>query len=159
MRRLLLLFIAIPVLEMYILIEVGSFIGAIPTIGLVVLTATLGVWLLKLEGTATFNKMQDKLKNGEIPGRELLEGIMLLIGGALLLTPGFITDAIGFCCLLPMLRKPIAQWLLDRGLLMNKMNFSQTRFGSSAHLTIIDGEYEDQTDRDDERNTKDQDHP
>ncbi|MFT5563232.1 MAG: UPF0716 protein FxsA, partial [Litorivivens sp.] len=96
MRFGLLLFITIPIAEMYLLILVGSHIGALPTIGLVVLTATVGLWLLKLEGLATLVRLQDRINQGEIPGQELLEGIMLLIGGALLLTPGFFTDGIGF---------------------------------------------------------------
>ena len=110
----LILFIGIPVVEMYILIKVGGIIGPLPTIGLVVLTATVGLALLKHEGLATLHRVQAKLNTGEIPGVELLEGIMLLVGGALLLTPGFVTDAIGFTCILPGLRQPIAQWLLSK---------------------------------------------
>jgi UPF0716 protein FxsA len=118
MRFFLLVFIIVPVIEMFILIRVGSMIGALPTIALVVLTATVGVWLLKREGLATLARLQGKMANGEIPGKELLEGVMLIIGGALLLTPGFVTDAIGFVCLLPGLRQPLAVWLLKHTLFM-----------------------------------------
>ena len=83
-------------------------IGPLPTVGLVVLTATCGVWLLRLEGMATLTRVQEKLQRGEIPETELLEGIMLIIGGALLLTPGFATDIVGFVCLVPGLRRPLA---------------------------------------------------
>ena len=93
---------------MIILIEVGGMIGPLPTVGLVVLTAICGVWLLRLEGMATLTRVQEKLKRGEIPETELLEGIMLIIGGALLLTPGFATDLVGFVCLVPGLRRPLA---------------------------------------------------
>ena len=93
---------------MIILIEVGGMIGPLPTVGLVVLTATCGVWLLRLEGMATLTRVQEKLQRGEIPETELLEGIMLIIGGALLLTPGFATDIVGFVCLVPGLRRPLA---------------------------------------------------
>ena len=148
MRPLIAIFIGIPILEMYVLIQVGGIIGAIPTVALVVLTATLGIWLLRLEGLSTLKAVQEKLNRGELPGRELLEGIMLLIGGALLLTPGFITDAIGFSFLLPFLRKPIAHWLIEKGLL-SRFNFSHSvRFGSTRFpdgTTIIKGEFEDQT--------------
>ncbi|MDA9315921.1 FxsA family protein, partial [Pseudomonadales bacterium] len=113
MRFLLLFFIGIPILEMIVLIKVGGMIGAIPTVGLVVLTATIGVWLLKREGLATLTRLQQKIARGELPGKELLEGVMLIIGGALLLTPGFVTDAIGFVCLIPWLRQPVAAWLLN----------------------------------------------
>ena len=83
-------------------------IGPLPTVGLVVLTAICGVWLLRLEGMATLTRVQEKLQRGEIPETELLEGIMLIIGGALLLTPGFATDIVGFVCLVPGLRRPLA---------------------------------------------------
>lgn len=113
MRFLLLIFIAIPIIEMVVLIKVGGLIGVFPTVALVVLTAMAGVWLLKREGSSTLTRLQEKLAEGELPGKELLEGVMLIIGGALLLTPGFVTDAIGFVCLIPWLRQPLATWLLN----------------------------------------------
>lgn len=168
MRFGLLLFITIPILEMYLLIQVGSRIGALPTIGLVVLTATIGLWLLRLEGLATLMRLQERVNQGEVPGRELMEGAMLLVGGALLLTPGFFTDAIGFVCLLPGLRKPIAEWLLNRGMIGAVGSFRMGRMGGAQDWsrqqpdfqapdhdhkdhqnnragTTIDGEFEDQT--------------
>lgn len=155
MRFGLLLFITIPIFEMYLLIVVGSHIGALPTIGLVVLTATIGLWLLRLEGMATLMRLQERLNQGEIPGQELLEGVMLLVGGALLLTPGFFTDTIGFVCLLPGLRKPIAEWMINRGMIgaigSVRMGGAQTwsngRNGpqNQDSGTTIDGEFEDQT--------------
>jgi UPF0716 protein FxsA len=102
------LFFIIPLAEMLILIQVGGMIGPLPTIGLVVLTAICGVRLLRLEGMATLTRVQEKLQRGETPESELLEGIMLIIGGALLLTPGFATDIVGFVCLVPVLRRPLA---------------------------------------------------
>ena len=127
MRIALIVFITVPLIEMIVLIQVGGLIGAIPTVALVVLTATLGIWLLKLEGLATLARVQEKLDQGQIPETELLEGIMLLVGGALLLTPGFITDAMGFICLLPGLRRPLARWIIRRGVL-GAMNFSGSSF-------------------------------
>ncbi len=123
MRFGLFLFISIPVIEMYILILVGSQIGALTTIALVVLTATIGLWLFRREGFATLHNLQSKLNRNELPGRELLEGVMLLIGGALLLTPGFVTDSIGFVCLLPGLRKPLAEFLIQRGIMAMTSGF------------------------------------
>ncbi len=108
MRTATFLFFLIPLVEMIILIKVGGIIGPLPTVGLVVLTAICGVWLLRLEGIATLSRVQEKLQRGEIPEAELLEGVMLIIGGALLLTPGFATDIIGFVCLIPGLRRPLA---------------------------------------------------
>jgi UPF0716 protein FxsA len=136
MRFMLAVFIGVPLLEMAILIEIGGVIGALPTIALVVLTATIGIWLLRIEGIATLSKLQDRMNRGEVPGTELLEGVMLLIGGALLLTPGFVTDTIGFACLIPTFRRPIAKWLIAKGLL------SQTPFSTDS--TIIEGEFEAQ---------------
>ncbi len=144
MRNALILFITVPLVEMIILIEVGGLIGAIPTVGLVVLTATIGLWLLKLEGIATLARVQEKLNQGQIPETELLEGIMLLVGGALLLTPGFITDAMGFTCLLPGLRRPIARWIIRQGVL-KAINVSGRSFQGDRPPqtggTIIDGDF------------------
>jgi UPF0716 protein FxsA len=131
MRIALIIFIVVPLVEMVVLIQVGGLIGAIPTVALVVLTATLGIWLLKLEGLATLARVQQKLDQGQIPETELLEGIMLLVGGALLLTPGFITDAMGFTCLLPGLRRPLARWIIHRGVL-RAMNISGSSFTSGT---------------------------
>ena len=136
MRHALTVFILVPLLEMFILIKVGSFIGAIPTICLVILTAVIGISLLKREGLATFSRLQQKLSLGEIPDTELIEGIMLMVGGALLLTPGFITDTIGFSCLLPRYRKPIAVWLVRK---VTTHNLKTRNQGDKT--TIIEGEY------------------
>lgn len=134
MRIALIAFITVPLVEMIILIQVGGIIGAIPTVGLVVLTATLGIWLLKLEGLATLARVQEKLGLGQIPETELLEGVMLLIGGALLLTPGFVTDAMGFVCLLPGLRRPLARWIIHRGVL-SAMNISGHSFSRGYYTS------------------------
>lgn len=134
MRIALIIFITVPLVEMIILIQVGGIIGAIPTVGLVVLTATLGIWLLKLEGLATLARVQEKLDKGQIPETELLEGIMLLVGGALLLTPGFITDAMGFICLLPGLRRPLARWIIRQGML-RAMNISGGAFTRGTFMS------------------------
>ncbi|QFT54019.1 FxsA family protein [Microbulbifer sp. THAF38] len=112
MRPLLLLFIVLPVLEMWVLITVGREIGALPTIGLVFLTAIVGVTLLRRQGLSTLMRAQEKMRTGDIPAKEMVEGIFLAVGGALLLTPGFITDAIGFACLIPGLRQLLLGRLL-----------------------------------------------
>ena len=98
-------FIVLPILEMYILIEVGGFIGALNTIGLVLLTALLGLMLLRQQGFRTLLNARNKLMQAELPTEEIVTGIFLAVGGALLLTPGFVTDFIGFMCLLPFTRR------------------------------------------------------
>ena len=100
-----LIFLLIPLAEIYVLIQVGSAIGAGFTIFFVVFTAVLGAFLVRLEGLTTLQRAQSMLRRGEVPAVELVEGLVLLISGALLLTPGFLTDTIGFLCLVPPLRR------------------------------------------------------
>jgi UPF0716 protein FxsA len=111
MRYLLILFIVIPIVEMWLLIEVGQLIGAPLTIAAVVATAALGVFWLRQQGLSTLLRLNQKLSSGEMPAMEIAEGMMLAVGGALLLTPGFATDAFGFCCLFPLTRQLMAQGL------------------------------------------------
>ncbi len=140
MRILFLLFIVIPIIEMVLLIEVGGLIGVIPTVGLVVFTATVGIWLLRLQGVDTWFRLQGRLSLGELPGRELIEGVLLLIGGALLLTPGFFTDTVGFCCLIPIIRQQMAAMLLDRlRPHIDGFTFDDSRHPGSGRT--IDGDY------------------
>lgn len=115
---LLLLFIAIPILEIAVLIQAGSLIGVLPTVSLVVLTAVVGVALLRVQGLQTLREVQAGLARGELPGVALLEGVMLLFAGALLLTPGFVTDTFGFLLLTPPLRRAIARAILARGVIV-----------------------------------------
>ena len=90
--------LVLPLLEIFVLIEVGSYIGALSTIGLVLLTAVLGLVLLRHEGLTAINKARNKLLNAEMPAEEIFTGFFLAIGGLLLITPGFVTDLIGFFC-------------------------------------------------------------
>lgn len=104
------LFLAVPIVEIYLLIQVGQVIGAGWTILLVVSTAVIGVWLLRIQGLSTLMRAQQKMRSGEIPAREMLEGMGLVVAGALLLTPGFFTDGVGFLLLFP----PTRIWLVGR---------------------------------------------
>ncbi len=110
----LLLFIAVPIVEMWILIQVGGEIGALPTIGLVVLTATIGLGLLKRQGLSTLMSARAKMDQGRIPAGELVSGVMLAVGGALLLTPGFVTDVVGFLLLIPATRRWVLRQIIER---------------------------------------------
>lgn len=108
------LFILVPLIEIYLIIKVGSHIGALNTVLLIIITAVIGVALLRIQGLSTMMRFQQQLQQGELPATTMLEGMMLFMAGALLLTPGFFTDSIGFLLLLPPVRKAIALWLLER---------------------------------------------
>ena len=97
--------LSVPLAELYVLIEVGRSVGAGTTIALVILTAVLGAWLLRWQGLSTLARAQKSLNAGELPATELIEGVILLVTGLMLLTPGFITDALGFLLLLPAVRQ------------------------------------------------------
>ena len=116
MRFLFLFFIAVPLVEMLLLFEVSDQIGGLSTLGLVVVTAVIGVQVLKQQGIATLTRANARLSLGELPAQEIIEGMLLAAAGALLLTPGFITDTLGFVFLAGPLRRLIAARLLRSGL-------------------------------------------
>lgn len=136
-RSLVLLFVAVPLLELYILIHVGSLIGILPTIGICILTAVIGASLLRYQGIQTIARVQSKLSQGEIPATDMLEGVILLLCGFLLLTPGFFTDMIGFLCLIPAFRTFVATRLLSQMLVKG------TTSTSAHHSATIEGEFWD----------------
>jgi UPF0716 protein FxsA len=111
LAKLLLIFITVPLLEIMLFIEIGSRIGTLMTLLIVALTAILGATLAHREGLKAWWRIQDKLYQGEMPNAELLDGVLILIAGAVLLTPGFLTDAIGFVLLYPGTRQPVKSWL------------------------------------------------
>ena len=143
MRFALLLFIVMPIVEMWLLITVGGHIGAMNTIFLVMLTALVGIGLLKRQGFATLWRGQEKLQQGQVPAQEMIEGIVLAVSGALLLTPGFVTDVIGFLGLLPLTRILAVKAMLSKFFIINASaaNFSQTSHSRSDNTwDTIDGE-------------------
>ena len=98
---LVLIFIVLPIAEIYVIIKVGEAIGVLPTIALLILDAFLGVALWRSQGRAAWRRFNQALAEGRVPGREIFDGAMVILGGAFLLTPGFITDVIGFLLLIP----------------------------------------------------------
>lgn len=108
------IFLIIPILEIYFLIKVSEIINVFPTIILVVLTAVIGAGLLRQQGLSTLARLQQSMGKGKIPAQEMVEGVLLAVGGALLMTPGFVTDTIGFLCLLPFSRKFLAKNIIKR---------------------------------------------
>ena len=129
--------------------QVGSLIGVLPTILAVVGTAFLGVTLLKQQGYQVLFNARSKMASGALPGTEVLEGFMLAVGGALLLTPGFVTDAIGFSLLIPGLRqlwiRAVNPKIMTQNHTRNSSNFTHNRAGDgpsqTTGQTTIDGEY------------------
>ena len=116
--RLFLLFTVIPVVEIYLLIKVGSLIRALPTVALLLAISMTGAWLVRHQGFEILRRIQAELAQGRLPAAELLDGAMVLVGGVLLLTPGFFTDALGLFFLFPASRAVIKQfvglWLQNR---------------------------------------------
>jgi UPF0716 protein FxsA len=109
-----LLFLVIPLVELYVIIQVGQEIGALNTIALLVIDSILGGWLMKREGLGVIRRVQDRLAAGEVPGTEIVDGFLILFGGALMLTPGFITDLFGMSLLLPPVRAVARRILAKR---------------------------------------------
>jgi UPF0716 protein FxsA len=112
--RLFLLLAMVPLLELFILIEIGSRIGALNTVALLVLTAVLGLALLRLEGLRTVRQIQMTLTQGDIPAEELLDGVLIFTGGILLFIPGVLTDVFGLVLLIPYTRMHFKRWLRRR---------------------------------------------
>lgn len=116
--KLLLAFTVIPAVELYLLVSIGQWIGPLATVLLIVLTGLLGAALAKQEGVAVLKQLREGLGNGLPPAAHVVEGVMVLAGGLLLLTPGLLTDIAGFSLILPLTRKrlapPLTAWLLKR---------------------------------------------
>jgi UPF0716 protein FxsA len=108
---LLALFIGLPILELYVIIQVGGAIGVWPTIALLIADSILGVLLFRSQGRAAWLRFNRALAEGRVPGREVFDGAMVILGGALLLTPGFITDIFGLICLIPPTRALVRRLL------------------------------------------------
>ena len=114
------LLLIIPVMEIAVFILVGNLIGLWPTLGLVVLTAIIGSFLLKRQGLSTLRRIQAETNAGRVPGRELVDGAMIMAAGILLLTPGLVTDTIGFLLFVPGIRDRIRSFVAKRVVVMAK---------------------------------------
>lgn len=143
-KFLLMAFVIIPVSEFTIFYYVGGMIGLLPTLGLILLTAMIGVNLFRHQGMGTWAKIQHMLNQGQLPAVEAIEGVMLLIAGALLLTPGFLTDVIGFSILVPPLRRIVAQFVLAKGIVHANVNVAgagRAQAGQASSDDAIEGEF------------------
>ncbi len=120
--RLAVLFTAIPIVELYILIKIGQLIGALPTIAIVLVTGIVGAGLARQQGARVWYEIQMQMQQGVFPADRLIDGLLLVVAGAVLITPGVLTDILGFAILIPLSRRPIREWvkarlsrMMDRG--------------------------------------------
>ena len=124
------LFIVVPLAELYVIIKVGQAFGALNTIVLLILISGTGAWLVKREGIAVWRRFQRQVESGSVPGRELADGVMILFAGALLMTPGFLSDIAGILLLLPPVRAGVRAALLRRAARQARAyGFGGGRFG------------------------------
>lgn len=133
LARLLALFLITPVVELALLIQLGQYIGFWPTVGIIVLTGLIGSLLAKREGLGIWRRFNERLQAGEIPGEELLDGVIILVSGALLITPGVFTDLFGFIGLIPFTRAVVRKAVnrrIQRGLQKGTMSVMFGGLGS-----------------------------
>ncbi len=134
-----LLFLLVPLIEIGVFIEVGGLIGLLPTLGLILLTAVLGTWQLRAQGLSTLARARQQMEQGQLPAQELYDGFCLIIAGALLLTPGFVTDAVGFALFVPAFRRLLRHFIAQRIRMRAEVRMRQ--HGNHGSSTIIDGEF------------------
>lgn len=151
--KLFILFAILPIIEIAVLINVGEQIGGWNTVALVIISAFIGAFLVRREGIATLTQAQQKMQTGEMPGQEMAEGLLLVIAGVLLVTPGFITDAFGLLLSFPLTRPLIAKSLMKQisvKVVTSHSQFTQSPFQQSHTNAkyddgeIIEGEFVDQ---------------
>lgn len=156
---LLIAFIAVPVIEIGLFIQVGGFLGLWPTIALVLITAFVGASLVRSQGLHTLMTVQQRMQQGELPAQQIVEGVLLAVAGVLLFTPGFMTDAMGMVALLPAPRALLAKYLMSKvSVSTMSSGFQSGHFErepprSSHHSgQTFDGEFERKDDDNDKLN-------
>ena len=158
------LLVLFPITELMILIKVGGLIGVLPTVGLILFTASLGLFLLRQEGFSTLMRARQRMSSGEIPAMEMMEGLVIAFCGALLLAPGFITDCIALCGLIAPVRRKVIKRIISSPRFkiytsggmesgfsasfghgqshgQEQGGFSENSFRQSQGNDVIDGEY------------------
>ena len=135
LARLLFLFLATPVIELALLIKLGDIIGFFPTVAIILATGITGSYLAKREGISAWKRLNQKFSSGGLPGKELLDGVIILIAGALLITPGVLTDVLGFAGLIPLTRKWIRKYALKRIKRAMKRGTIRTSWGTFSTPT------------------------
>jgi len=140
------LLIGVPVIEIAVFIKAGEIIGLGWTLAVIVLTAIAGTTLLRWQGLGVLARAQAALDRGEMPVAEVFDGLCLLLAGIVLLTPGFVTDAIGILLFIPPLRRLLGHWLLGRVLASGQVRFSGRGPGQQTGGPVIDGEFREVAD-------------
>jgi len=136
-------FVVVPLVEIYVLIQVGQVIGPWWTILLLVLDSLLGSWLIKREGGRAWQALRTALQTGRMPARELADGALILVGGTLMLSPGFVTDALGILLILPFTR-PVARRLLTRVVAQRLLPRNARRPGPGSGGSVVRGDVVDE---------------
>jgi UPF0716 protein FxsA len=136
-------FVVVPLVEIYVLIQVGQVIGPWWTILLLILDSLLGSWLIKREGGRAWQALRTALETGRMPARELADGALILVGGTLMLSPGFVTDALGILLILPFTR-PVARRLLTRMVAQRLVSRDARRPGPGSDGSVVRGEVVDE---------------
>lgn len=174
-RILLLLFIVLPIIEIAVLLQIGSWLGGWTTLFLIILTAVAGASLVRQQGMQNWMRAQQRMATGEMPGIEMANGILIFVAGIVLITPGFVTDAVGLLLLIPYTREPIARALMkklvvrggqpgagfahfqfhQRGQSGQQSPFGRQPGQDNKEGNVIDGEYERKHDADSQLSDKD----
>ena len=143
LTKLLLLFILVPIIELILLVQIGQLIGTLPTIALIIFTGVLGAFLVRRQGIQVLARIRTELQGGKLPADSIFDGAIILVAGAFLMTPGVLTDTLGFLCLIPATRRLIKQviWTRMERALHNgqifKATFRGTGFPDRAEDVII----------------------
>ncbi|WP_420861782.1 FxsA family protein [Algirhabdus cladophorae] len=149
---LLALFVGIPLIEIALFIQLGGFLGLWPTLGIVILTAMLGSWLVRNQGLLAIAQMKQSISSLQDPTEPIAHGAMILFSGALLLTPGFFTDAVGFSLLIPPVRHALYRYARTK-IKVQGFGSAQSRRPRSYDDGIIDGEFSEVVDDPNQSNT------
>jgi len=137
------LFIVVPLAELAVIITVGKSIGVLTTLLLLLAFSLSGAWLAKREGLAAWRRLQFALAEGRVPGREVADGAIILLAGALLLTPGFLTDLVGLLLLVPLTRRLARRWVpalaMRRAVRRTRVTVSESRSGTNSSTKVVWG--------------------
>jgi UPF0716 protein FxsA len=147
--------LVVPLVEIFVLLQVGQVLGAVPTLGLLLAMSLVGAYLLRREGTRTWRAFRSALQSGRVPAQEVADGALVILGGSLLLTPGFVTDAVGLACVLPPSRavlRRVALGLVTRrlgvagfvgGVAAEHLGRRRAGRGSGSHPGVVEGQVVD----------------